>query len=69
MSQVVNLNKKRKTPVNESAILIQNLDQVLRSVISEHGAKVTLDAVQGMIQAIAKENREQKVSKRNKVGA
>lgn len=44
-SNVVKLSDKRKTPINESAVAIQNLDQVLQVIVREHGAKVTLDAV------------------------
>ncbi len=68
-SNVINLNERRKTQVNESALTVQNLAQVLTAVVREHGAKTTLDAVQGMIQDIAKQVRAEKqqpVSKRNK---
>lgn len=67
-SNVINLNDRRKTQVNESALTVQNLAQVLTAVVREHGAKTTLDAVQGMIQEIAKQVRAEKqpVSKRNK---
>lgn len=67
-SNVIKLSDRRKTQVNESALLIQNLAQVLQGVVREHGAKTTLDAVQGMIQDIAKQVRAEKspVSKRNK---
>ena len=67
-SNVINLNERRKTQVNESALTVQNLAQVLSAVVREHGAKTTLDAVQGMIQEIAKQVRTEKqnISKRNK---
>lgn len=62
-SNVVKLSDKRKTPINESAVAIQNLDQVLQVIVREHGAKVTLDAVQGMIQNIAKDVRAERSAK------
>lgn len=62
-SNVVNLNDKRKTPINESAVAIQNLNQVLQVIVREHGAKITLDAVQGMIQDIAKDVRAERSAK------
>ena len=67
-SNVIEMSQYRKTEVNESAVLIQNLGQVLQAVVREHGAKITLDAVQGMIQDIAKQVRTEKqpVSKRDK---
>lgn len=69
-SNVIKLSEHRKTEVNESALLIQNLGQVLQAVVREHGAHVTLQAVQGMIQDIQKqvnaERRQRPVSKQNK---
>ena len=62
-SNVVKLSDKRKTPINESAVAIQNLDQVLQVIVREHGTKVTLDAVQGMIQNIAKDVRAERSAK------
>lgn len=62
-SNVVNLNERRATPINESALAILNLNQVLQAVVREHGAKITLDAVQGMIQDIAKDVRAERSAK------
>ena len=62
-SNVVKLSDKRKTPINESAVAIQNLYQVLQVIVREHGAKVTLDAVQRMIQNIAKDVRAERSAK------
>jgi len=61
---------KQPNPVfNEDTVLIMNLAQVLLAVVKAHGAKVTLTAVESMIQdaqQALKESRNLPVSKRNK---
>lgn len=69
-SNVIKLNEKRQNPVNEDTLLIINLGQILLEVVRQHGAHVTLQAVQGMIQDAQKTVRQEKnlpASKRNKV--
>jgi len=69
-SNVIKLNDRRASPVNEETLLILNLGQILLEVVRQHGAHVTLTAVQGMIQDAQKTVRQEKnlpVPKRNKV--
>ena len=62
-SNVINLNDKRAVPVNEDALLIQNLNQILVEVVRQHGGRTTLQAVQGMIQDAQKQVRSEKLKK------
>ena len=69
-SNVIKLNDRRASPVNEETLLILNLGQMLTEVVRQHGAHATLKAVQGMIQDAQKTVRQEKnlpVPKRNKV--
>lgn len=48
-SNVVKLNNPNQR-VSDDLLLAQNLAQVILEVVRQHGAKTTMQAVQGMVQ-------------------
>jgi hypothetical protein len=65
-SNVIKLNDRRASPVNEESLLLVNLAQVLIEVVRQHGAHTTLTAVQGMIQEAQKQVRTERQHKPTK---
>jgi hypothetical protein len=59
-SNVINLNERRQTPVNEETILLMNMAQILLEVVRQHGAHTTLNALQGMVQEAQQQIRLEK---------